>query len=99
MRFMFTFQRLFGSSTAKCSFLRDGHKTSLWSKIGSEVDEPAEIEGREEEHVEDEIEEISAENKGQISTSTQSNLATYLVTKLWRKLRRHRRPRRLSPQE
>jgi hypothetical protein len=58
---MFTFQRLFGSNTAKCSFLRDGHKTGLCRKIGSETDEPVEIEGR----VEDGIEggaEISGED-------------------------------------
>jgi hypothetical protein len=64
---MFTFQRLFGSNTAKCSFLRDGHKTGLSRKIGSERHEPVEIEGREEEHVEDGIEggaEISGEEIG-----------------------------------
>lgn len=62
---MFTFQRLFGSNTAKCSFLRDGHKTGLCRKIGSETDESVEIEGREEEQAEDGIEggaEISREN-------------------------------------
>lgn len=93
-----TFQRDFGSNTAKCSFLRDGHKTGLWPKAGSERDEPLEIEGREEEHVEDEIEggaDISGEVIGQYINLKEDS---YLVTKLWPKLRR-RHQRLLSPPE
>lgn len=44
-----TFQRFFGSNTAKCSFLRNGYKSSLWGKAGSEEHELVEREGQEEE--------------------------------------------------
>jgi len=86
-----TFQRFFGSNTAKCSFLRN-EKASLWRKVGSGAHELGEREGQEEEHVEEAIE-GGAENSGvwvRIALGFQYS-ATYLAMKRWRRCRRRRR--------